>query len=88
MTQFRLLSRIRYFSCSSHPFRSLLSRAVDDDQKQKDKPEEKWDATLARGATREIAFDTSEGTWMSVDISPDSKWIVFDLLAHIYRPCR
>ncbi len=57
----------------------------DDDQKPKDKPEEKWDTTLARGTTRDIAFDTSEGTWMSVDISPDGKWIVFDLLAHIYR---
>jgi Tol biopolymer transport system component len=61
------------------------SARADEDQKSKDKPEEKWDTTLARGTTREIAFDTSEGTWMSVDISPDGKWIVFDLLAHIYR---
>lgn len=44
-----------------------------------------WDVTQARGQTREIDFTTSEGTWMSVDISPDGKWIVFDLLAHIYR---
>src|SRR5207248_1033737 len=28
---------------------------------------------------------TSEGTWMSVDLSPDGRWIVFDLLAHVYR---
>lgn len=44
-----------------------------------------WNVTEARGKTREIDFDTTEGTWMSVDISPDAKWIVFDLLAHIYR---
>jgi Tol biopolymer transport system component len=44
-----------------------------------------WDTTLARGHTRTIDFTTSEGTWMSVDISPDGKWIVFDLLAQIYR---
>ena len=44
-----------------------------------------WDVTLARGETREIDFTTEEGTWMSVDISPDGQWIVFDLLAHIYR---
>ena len=44
-----------------------------------------WDVTLARGDTREIEFTTEEGTWMSVDISPDGQWIVFDLLAHIYR---
>jgi len=44
-----------------------------------------WDVTRARGQTREIDFTTSEGTWMSVDISPDGKWIVFDLLGHVYR---
>src|SRR5215831_1158973 len=56
-----------------------------EDDKPKDKTEAKWDTTLARGKTRDIDFDTTEGTWMSVDISPDGKWIVFDLLAHIYR---
>lgn len=44
-----------------------------------------WDTTQARGQTRDIDFDTSEGTWMSVDLSPDGRWIVFDLLAQIYR---
>jgi len=44
-----------------------------------------WDVTLARGQTRDIDFTTNEGTWMSVDISPDGAWIVFDLLGHIYR---
>jgi len=49
------------------------------------KTPETWDVTKARGTTREIEFDTSEGTWMSLSLSPDGKWIVFDLLAHIYR---
>ncbi len=44
-----------------------------------------WDTTLARGKTREIDFTTSEGTFMSADVSPDGKWIVFDLLASVYR---
>src|SRR5262249_2583224 len=44
-----------------------------------------WDTTKARGQTREIDFDTSEGTWMSLTLSPDGKWIAFDLLGHIYR---
>ena len=44
-----------------------------------------WDITQARGETREIAFTATEGTWMSVDISPDGASIVFDLLGHIYR---
>ncbi|MEJ7812280.1 MAG: hypothetical protein WKG32_17845, partial [Gemmatimonadaceae bacterium] len=46
---------------------------------------ESWDVTQPRGRTREIDFTTSEGTWMSVDISPDGRWIIFDLLAHVYR---
>ncbi len=33
-------------------------------------PSETWDVTKARGHTRDIDFTTSEGTWMSVDISP------------------
>jgi Tol biopolymer transport system component len=36
-----------------------------------------WDVTQARGTTRDIDFSTSEGTWMSVDISPDGKLIAF-----------
>ena len=32
---------------------------------------EEWDVTLARGKTRDISFETNEGTWMSVDISPN-----------------
>src|SRR5688572_4857668 len=35
--------------------------------------------------TREIDFETDEGTWMSVDLSPDGRWIAFDLLGQIYR---
>ncbi len=44
-----------------------------------------WQITKPFGKTRKIEFDTDEGTWMSVDISPDGKWVVFDLLGHIYR---
>ncbi len=50
-----------------------------------EKPPAPWDTTKARGVTRDIDFDTSEGTWMSLDVSPDGKWIVFDLLGHVYR---
>ena len=44
-----------------------------------------WDVSVPRGETREIDFTTTEGTWMSVDNSPDGSWIVYDLLGHIYR---
>ncbi|MBM4186165.1 MAG: amidohydrolase family protein [Gemmatimonadetes bacterium] len=44
-----------------------------------------WDVTQPRGATRDIRFTTTEGTWMSVDVSRDGQWLAFDLLGHIYR---
>ena len=44
-----------------------------------------WDVTRPRGQTREIDFKTEEGTWMAVDISPNGRWFLFDLLGHIYR---
>src|SRR5687768_8729333 len=34
--------------------------------------------------TRTISFTTSEGTWMSVDVSPDGNTILFDLMGDIY----
>src|SRR6516162_8005898 len=50
-----------------------------------EKPSAEWDTTKPRGQTRDIDFDTSEGTWMALSLSPDGKWIAFDLLGHIYR---
>src|SRR5262249_14212523 len=63
------------------------ARAADPDPPPREDaaPDPNWDITAARGKPREIDFVTREGTWMSVDVSPDGKTIVFDLLAHIYR---
>jgi Tol biopolymer transport system component len=44
----------------------------------------KWDVAADLGPTRTIAFDTSEGTWMNLDVSPDGRQVVFDLLGDIY----
>jgi imidazolonepropionase-like amidohydrolase/Tol biopolymer transport system component len=40
--------------------------------------------TLPLVTTRTVRFTTAEGTWMSVDVSPDGSTIVFDLLGDIY----
>ncbi|HEX8848175.1 MAG TPA: amidohydrolase family protein [Gemmatimonadaceae bacterium] len=34
--------------------------------------------------TRSVKFTTREGTWMSVDVSPDGKTLVFDLVGDLY----
>lgn len=49
------------------------------------KPEDKWNVTAKHGPTTDIEFETDEGTWMAVDVSPDGTWIVFDLLGDIYN---
>ncbi|HEV8482417.1 MAG TPA: amidohydrolase family protein [Blastocatellia bacterium] len=57
------------------------------DEKSQDKPEdkkEKKDEELPLKATDKIEFTTDEGTWMSLDVSPDGQTIVFDLLGDIY----
>jgi len=52
---------------------------------QQKPPDQKWDVAAPLGPTTPLEFDTSEGTWMNVDVSPDGKRIVFDLLGDIYE---
>ena len=40
--------------------------------------------TLQLKPERTIEFDTDEGTWLSLDVSPDGRTIVFELLGDIY----
>ncbi|EJF09098.1 hypothetical protein [Pontibacter sp. BAB1700] len=49
-----------------------------------DKKDNKWNVEEARGPQKEITVTTDEGTWMSLDVSPDGKEIVFDMLGDIY----
>jgi imidazolonepropionase-like amidohydrolase/Tol biopolymer transport system component len=35
-------------------------------------------------ATRRYALDTKEGTWLSIDVSPDGQSLVFDMLGDLY----
>jgi imidazolonepropionase-like amidohydrolase/Tol biopolymer transport system component len=45
----------------------------------------KWDVEHPRGlTTRKVFLDTTEGTWMNVDVSPDGTRVAFDMLGDIY----
>jgi len=51
------------------------------DEKKEEKKEEK---KLSLKSDRKIEFTTDEGTWISLDVSPDGKTIAFELLGDIY----
>jgi imidazolonepropionase-like amidohydrolase/Tol biopolymer transport system component len=53
-------------------------------EKDKDKEKPKWDVNAPPGEAATVSLDTRTGTWMSVDVSPDGKTIVFDLLGDLY----
>ena len=36
------------------------------------------------GTSKDVDYDVTEGTWISLDISPDGKTIIFDLVGDIY----
>ena len=44
----------------------------------------KWDVNNPPGEAYTAKIDVTEGTWMNVDLSPDGKTLIFDLLGDIY----
>ncbi|MCY3933085.1 MAG: amidohydrolase family protein [Acidobacteria bacterium] len=46
--------------------------------------DEKWDVSDPPGDEYEVEIDTTEGTWMGLDVSADGERIVFDLLGDLY----
>jgi Tol biopolymer transport system component len=64
----------------------FAARALARQDQEKDKKDEKKDEKkgLPLKSDRKIEFSTDEGTWLSLDVSPDGKTIVFELLGDIY----
>jgi Tol biopolymer transport system component len=44
-----------------------------------------WDVTDTGQPYRDVEFTVTQGTWMNVDVSPDGRTLLFDLLGDIYR---
>ncbi|MFN3597967.1 MAG: amidohydrolase family protein [Rubricoccaceae bacterium] len=51
---------------------------------QSSDPPARWDVSAPFGPTVSVTFETSEGTWMNLDVSPDGREVVFDLLGDLY----
>ncbi|CAM3655194.1 amidohydrolase family protein [Roseateles saccharophilus] len=43
-----------------------------------------WNVNAPPGVARTASIDVKTGTWMSVDVSPDGKTLIFDLLGDLY----
>jgi len=44
-----------------------------------------WNVEQPKGVFDSVDISVNSGTWMNVDLSPDGKTIVFDLLGDVYR---
>ena len=47
--------------------------------------EDSWNVSAPPFPTKNITIDTTQGTWMSIDIHPDGSTLLFDLLGDIYE---
>ena len=43
-----------------------------------------WDVNNPPGDSKMVTINTNEGTWMNLDVSPDGKTLVFDMLGDIF----
>jgi len=83
----RVACRYRSFSRFSllTLFLALPLAAFAKTEKHDTKPaEKKKEEPLPLKPTRKVEFTTDEGTWLSLDVSPDGKTLIFDLVGDLY----
>ena len=88
VTRYRLLSHrsvLLMFLIAPAIFLSMSMSLFAAEQAGRSKSDKEWQVERPESATRSINIDVTEGTWMSLDVSPDGKSIVFDLLGDIYE---
>jgi imidazolonepropionase-like amidohydrolase/Tol biopolymer transport system component len=54
------------------------------DEAKEETPAEKWDVNAPPFETYPVKIDVDEGTWLSLDVSPDGTEVAFDLLGNLY----
>jgi hypothetical protein len=72
------MTALESYAIDGSPFRHLS------DTTKKDTAKFTVYKDLPLKPTRAVSFTASEGSWMSVDVHPDGKTIVLDLMGDIY----
>lgn len=75
------------FSAGNLVVTPTLAFGADDAKATAEKKEDgktQWNVLDAPGHKKTITIDTDETTWSNVDVSPDGKTIIFDMLGDIY----
>ncbi|MFY7900208.1 MAG: amidohydrolase family protein [Chitinophagaceae bacterium] len=72
------------FHSTNNPFNVRSNTFFADSITKKDSFKYTTYKNLPLKPSRTISFNTKEGSWMSLDVSPDGKTIVFDLMGDIY----
>ncbi|MEQ8218541.1 MAG: amidohydrolase family protein [Arenibacter sp.] len=53
-------------------------------QEKEESKKDKWDVNTPALPFKNVSITTNEGSWISLDVSPDGSQIVFDMLGDIY----
>jgi imidazolonepropionase-like amidohydrolase/Tol biopolymer transport system component len=65
-------------------FAAAADESTKPDAKSAEADKKKWDVNKPPGEAASVKLDVTSGTWMALDVSPDGKTVVFDLLGDLY----
>jgi len=72
------------FSLLALAVSSSFTLQADDTKAATDSKKPEWNVNKPQGQFKTINIKTETGTWMNLDVSPDGKTVVFDLLGDLY----
>jgi|GEM_PF-6482423 len=77
--------RLFFCWCAALVFSAAGTLAEPPEEQPADSADTRWDMSVPHIPSDTLEFETTEGTWITVDVSPDGREIVFDLLGNIYK---
>lgn len=84
----RIYKKIGTLSCliasMAISFTTIVNAETTKKNNSKTSEKQTWSVNAPQGEFLDANIDVTSGTWMNLDVSPDGKTIVFDLLGDIY----